>query len=417
MNILILNLHSALNLGDDAIMSETLRGVRELYPKATITAAANDPASWQKYDKINVVGSLATWVVERKEEEWRWRKVLFVLYAGLLAMAAVVYRISRVRIRFGNRQQRALLNAYYDADLVLSCGGGNFYAHGSLSIALFCSLLTLAFAKALGKKLIMLPQSIGPISGHLQQVIAKMVFNRVDRILVREHKSVDFLRNIGVRQPVHLLPDLAFGFPSQDDQDDRTSLGIEASDTLRIGVTVMDRGAQEKQFGGQQGYERALESVLLRLNQERQAHIYLFVQCYGPTPDQDDRLCTRRLYERLKQQVSTLTLLDSFSSASELKRAYKQMDCIIGTRMHTGIFALTKCVPVVLIAYQPKAFGVMKSFGLERFCSSIEEVRESELYDQLQEVLNHRSQLQKYISQRYADQGARLQGWARHLQD
>ena len=146
MNILIVNLHSALNLGDDAIMQATLRALKESFPEAIITAAANDPDSWRKYTDISVVGSLAWWVIDRSRGAWRWRKPHAIMYAGLLALAIGLYRSLNVKFLFGSAEQRRLLTAYYSADLVLSCGGGNFYAHRPLSIAFIWSLLTLATA-------------------------------------------------------------------------------------------------------------------------------------------------------------------------------------------------------------------------------------------------------------------------------
>ena len=45
MRILIINVHSALNLGDDAIMAATLEGIRAHYPDAVVTISANDPGA------------------------------------------------------------------------------------------------------------------------------------------------------------------------------------------------------------------------------------------------------------------------------------------------------------------------------------------------------------------------------------
>ena len=118
MNILILNLHSALNLGDDAIMQATLQALKESFPAATITAAANDPDSWRKYRDLSVVGSLTWWVIDRTDGHWRWRKPHVVVYAGLLALAVGLYRALNVKFLFGSAEQRRLLAAYYSADLV-----------------------------------------------------------------------------------------------------------------------------------------------------------------------------------------------------------------------------------------------------------------------------------------------------------
>lgn len=415
MNILILNVHSALNLGDDGIMYETLRSLRSAYPNAMITIAANDPDSWQKYDNVHIVGSLTTWVVDSNGGVWRWRKPLMLIHAGLLMSIIGLYRLFGLRLMFGRQEQRRLLLAYYDADLVLSCGGGNFYAHRAMSPGFVWSILILALAVFLDKKVVLLPQSIGPIEGRFQRLLARLVFSRSGRILLREHLSLAFLKELKVRRPAVVLPDLAFGLPSV--MDAPNSLIQKRKALPRIGVTVMDRAAQEKRFVRQQIYEDALVSLLVRLRKDHRAQLYIFVQCYGPASGHDDRHSARRVYDRVSQQVDGVTLLDAFQGALEIRAAYKQMDCVIGTRMHTGVFALSNAVPVVLIGYQPKAFGTMTLFGLERYCCNIETVTSDELYEMVCEVLDNRAEIRKHVAQRIIQVQESLQGWVRYLED
>jgi len=211
-----------------------------------------------------------------------------------------------------------------------------------------------------------------------------------------------------------VLPDLAFGLPPASDV--RTLPSWEDG-ALRIGVTVIDRAAQNKSFSRQQIYEDALVSLLVKLSRDYGAHIYFFSQCYGPTRDQDDRHSARRVYERVRQRTARVTLLDPFRDALEIKAAYKHMDCVIGSRTHTGVFVLSNTVPVVLIGYQPKALGVMEMFDLERYCCNIETVTEDELNRTVREVLDNKEEIRKHIAQRYTQIQERLQDWVGYLQD
>lgn len=415
MNILIINLHSALNLGDDAIMHETLRGLNATFPGATVIAAANDPDSWRKHKQLDVVGSLTTWTLDREHHEWRWKKWSLLLYTCLLACAAVMYRLRGRKLLFGRPEQRKLLQAYYDADLVISCGGGNFYAHRRFSVALIWSLFTLAFALVLGKKTCLLPQSIGPIPGRFQRILARLVFSHVDRILLREPISRGFLRELQVSKAAVVLPDLAFGLPKLSEIPEVGSTLPSAP--LRIGVTMLDRVAQEPLFAFQQQYEDAVVSTLIEYATLYSAHIYLFVQCYGPTRDQDDRLMMQRIHSRLVQHTSHVMLLDRFEDAVAIKTMYQQMDCVIGTRMHTGIFALSSGVPTLLIAYQPKASGVMELFGLERYCCYIETVTHTQLSELMSDILSHQDDLRIMIDRRSTELRAMLSAWPSYLQN
>lgn len=412
MNILIINLYSARNLGDDAIMYETLRGLHKTYPGAQVTLAASDPDSWHKYCDVKITGSLTTWFARIDKGRWRARVLATPVYLLLLMLSVLLYRLFGLKVLFGSDEKHRLLSAYYTADLVLSCGGGNFYAHTIISPFFLCSLLSLGLALGLGKRVVMLPQSVGPIKGYLQKALARFLFNRVSWMLVRDQYSLDFAEHVLrlKKQPI-LIPDLAFAPMSLV----APSVDLSQQAGLHIGVTVIERAAQLRTFSGQEAYEKALASVLIRLNREYGANLYLFSQCNGPNLAHEDRRAVYRLYHQLKEQGVAATILDTFDNALVLKATYASMDCLIGSRMHTAIFGMSHAVPVVLISYQPKSRGVMKSFGLERYCCDIETVTPDCLYEIVREVIENRESISRLIAERYDEIQTRLQDWTRYL--
>jgi len=93
MNILIINLHSSLNLGDAAIMEETLRQLRVVLPDAHFTLATNNPDTHVQYAaQASVVGTFKSWVyrVDRDKQirynlrELRWSYTNHVAARSLL---------------------------------------------------------------------------------------------------------------------------------------------------------------------------------------------------------------------------------------------------------------------------------------------------------------------------------------------
>jgi colanic acid/amylovoran biosynthesis protein len=410
MNILIVNAHCALNLGDDAIMHETFRALKKKYPEARITLAANDPSSWKKYHDISVVGSLVTWVVDRTGGGWNWQIGLSIGYLLLLGICALLYRVMGVRWTFGSLEQRKLLRAYYEADLVLSCGGGNLYSYHPLSIAFFWTLLCLGFAVILAKRVMLLPQSIGPIEGGLQRWLLRVTLDRTQCVMVRESYSVKLLESLRIKSPFLLLPDLAFGLGDTQCSPHATEHTLDNT-RLHIGVTIIDRAAQCPSFRQQAAYETAIIETLRRLHEERKAHLHIFVQCSGPTPDQDDRLISWRVYEQLRNKFDRVKIYDKFTNALDIQLAYKDMDCIIGSRAHTAIFAFNGGVPVVLVGYQPKARGIMEMMGLERYWCSIETVSQEQLYYIVNEALENEGAIRAHISAKRQKMRELLKRW------
>lgn len=398
MNILILNVHSALNLGDDAIMHSTVEALREKYPSARITVAANDPSSWRKFTQLEVVSSLCSWVADCRLGIWRSKLYKMPFYLIILFIFLVVYRLFRLKLTTPDPEKKRLLHAYYESDLVVSCGGGNFYAHHSASPSLFWALITVAFAIGLGKKAIMLPQSIGPIEGGIQRRMARAVISRTRLIMVREPISLDFVQNtLKIKKTKSMvLPDLAFGLSEAPvSPDGETSNSQEA---LSVGFTIINRAEQNDQFDRQSVYEDAITSTAIKLAYEYKAHIYLFVQCLGPSPDQDDRRITERIYRRIREHTERVSISASFDDARDIRSALKQMDIVVATRMHTAIFALINETPLVLIGYQPKSRGLMNSLGLSDYYCDIDKVSSELLIGMVEDALSNQVSLEEHIA-------------------
>lgn len=400
MQILIVNVHSALNLGDDGIMRSTLALLKQVYPDASVTVAANDPLSWRKYSEITVISSICNWAADCRLGQFRqgaWRAPIYLL--GLL-LSALFYRILRRELIWGTVEQRNLLRAYYQADLVLSAGGGNFYAHRPVSPAFFWALIALGLGLALGKRVIMLPQSIGPIDGRVQRLLARAILGRVSTMLLREHLSEQFVRRTLqlTKVKVDVLPDMAFALA---DAPADSEIFKTSGQQLNLGISIIDRQAQDPTFQNQQAYEQAILSLVTWWTGEIRGRVYLIAQCQGPSTDQDDRIIASRIWDSLAPNVQDAVVLCLFDDALAVKAAYKAMDVVVATRMHAAIFALSSETPVVVVGYQPKSLGMIRSFELEEFYCHIDNVSSERLVELVQRVVNNAGNIRRNIRRHY----------------
>lgn len=413
--MLIINVHSALNLGDDAIMVATLQKIAHIYPNCQVTAAVGDPKSWRKYHTITVLPSLAHWGGDPARGAWRKRLWMLPFQLLILCGIAIAYRHFHIRVRILPGWLQQLLTAYYDADLVLSCGGGNFYAYRRFSPAFFWTTLSVAFAIWLGKSVLMLPQSFGPIVGNAQRLFLVQVLNRVKALFVRDECSIAFLQTELPRLRIHphLLPDLAFYLVATERVS--TWNGAHDNQDLHIAITAIDFQQQNPHFLLQAAYEDALVHFARRLADTRPIQIHVVAQCTGPSADQDDRVVAARVYSRLRDQHVAATLVNEIKDALDLMHYYQRMSAVIGTRMHSGILALAIGVPVVLIGYQPKTLGMMEMVGLSRYALAIDAISADQLFALVDELLQNRHQITPAITERVNELHAQLGELDRYL--
>lgn len=406
VRVLLLGVHSALNRGDDAIMAQTLRYLKESFPSVTVTIAASDPQSWQHYagSDVQIVGSLAHGVVDRTGGSWRWRKEALAA-VGIRTMVKILqYRVRNRMDDGGQDDLSRLLSVYASADKVYVCGGGNLYTQRQLSVAFLWLVFSIAVSVWLRKPTAMLPQSIGPVVGWGQRAVLRWLVDRMDIVMVRELESRAFLRSLGCRASPIVLPDLAFGLPP-------VYKAAPHSSERWLGLTVMDFGAQNSRFEGQRAYEDALVEAVWTVTRSScvPVRVFVFVQCFGPSQDQDDRGCSRRVYERLRAITSSVQLVDQEADAQSLRQRYAEMDCMIGTRMHTAIFAASGGVPLILVAYQPKAVGTMHLLGLSEYVCNIHDLTGQRLAALIASAHEHRVNLTEGLRLRYLALNAELE--------
>jgi colanic acid/amylovoran biosynthesis protein len=373
MNILLLNAHSPQNAGDLAILQESLACLRTAYSSATITVAINDAHRQGLPPDAAYVDSLTRWLVQiGPAGEWRWRKPLALPYAAWLVLAALLHRLAGWRWLPRDAERGRLMSAYYDADVVAVIGGGHLYARHAFNIAFLWLWLGLALALILGKPLVLLPQSFGPLPGSLQRGLLRWLLNRSALVAAREYRSLRFLAEIGLRQRALVLPDLAFAMSAAAGAAPvafERMIG-DASRPL-VGLTLMDWGGQNPGFRNQPGYESAILALIDHLQRCYNATIVLFAQCYGPVPAHDDRLIARRIAAASAKPV---TVIDAALAPAELQAAYGHLDLLIATRMHSAIFALSVGTPALAIGYLHKSVGIMEMLGLTRYVLDIDTI-------------------------------------------
>ena len=398
-DILLVNIHSFCNAGDAALTQVALNQLRENFPNCQITLMMNDPPSYTGEEYV--VGSFLLWV--KRMQKRRGLHFLWLVLNSLLPITT--YRITSTPLYgFTPKEVRTTLQAYFDADIVVSNPGGYLHSAGK-GLGLLIFIYTMAIALLLGKPLYLFPQSFGPFIHKRECVLTRWLFSNSRIVMVRELVSVQYLTECGI--PIgryKLLPDMAFAFngePTHLAQDWFYSNGIDLQSGLPLlGLTVIDWGGQSKGFHNQDTYEEAMALVLRHFVENNKGKAIIFPQCWGPDPEEDDRYPGKRVAERLQDLRDSVIFIASPLTPGLLKTVYGQLDILIGTRMHSNIFAISQGVPVIAIGYRHKTSGIARSAGFEKWVIDISELEGQLVVDRLDELWEVRSTVRSQLNKK-----------------
>ena len=404
MNILITNFHSCCNAGDRAILAVTLRQIAQTYPHARVTVAANDIDHYQTIAHEQVVASFYPWAIQPdadgKAQLLRW---VTPIYAVVLVLLAVVYRLTHVRLQpWRDAQCRRTLAAYYDADVIMACGGGYLFASAEAGSWFLILWLIAAFGRMLGKPSVLLPQSIGPLGAPWQCRLVRWLVNRSVITLVREQTSYEFLRQIGADdKKFRIHPDIAFDFGGELTSDDRPPTTAEQSvvvappsaprstlHTPRIGLTLLNWVAQGNHGFEQNGYEAAAIALINHIGAQG-GKVYLFAQVRGPFHADDDRVVARRILAQVNP--AHVEWCESVVGSEALIDQYAEMDAFVATRLHSAIFAMNRGVPTLVVGYLHKSMGVLRALDMLQWCIQIDQVNAINLIERFDALMQQRT--------------------------
>lgn len=403
MRILVTNVHSTRNAGDQVLLTATVQELRRVFPACSITVAANDTADPPQWPDVTVVGSFISWF---RSESGAWR-CLRVLTAPWLILRAILhalfYRFARRSpVPGGRGGEDELLAAYCAADIIVSCPGNMLIADQGRGLFFGLTIFALAYGWLAGKPLYMMPQTIGPLRRPAEQRAVRWVLRRMQIVLVRDETSLATLAQIGLTHPrCHLLPDVAFLYRGAPDLTPMADLLTDHPRLHRplIGVTVINWTGHAPGRARQERYEDAVVAALGDFLQRHDGAAILFPQVCGPSAAEDDRPPSRRIAARLRRMGLPAALIDVEMTPDQLQVAYGQMDIFVGTRLHSNIFAMTMGTPVLAIAYQYKTQGVMRMLGLSDAVLDIEQVDAATLSAAIEQLWRDRARLRAHLQE------------------
>jgi len=295
----------------------------------------------------------------------------------LEACALKLVPFSRVKRRLVARN--FYLNHLYEADLVASIAGGDSFSDIYGLERFFYVTLPQLLALAMGKQLVLLPQTLGPFCGWLARAVARYILRRAVLVYSRDYAGLtemrDFRKSNSDSGKLRFCYDVGFVVeahrPETMDLDglperDRVApvIGLNVS-----GLLYMGGYTQNNQFQLRTDYRLLVDRLISYLINEKQAMVLLVPHVFGEgeNSESDSAVCEKLCRELKPKYGDKLHVVRGRYDQSEIKWIIGQCDFFLGSRMHACIAAISQCIPTVPIAYSKKFIGVMETVGMDPY--------------------------------------------------
>lgn len=335
------------NAGDEAILYAVIRALREIRPDAKITVLSHKPSQTVRQHHVFAVN--------------RWS-----LYSVLKALSS--------------------------CDLLIS-GGGSLLQDVTGAKSPLYYLGVIFLAKLLGKKTVVYAQGIGPLKRAFNRKLTAWFLNRVNLITVRDQGSKEELEKIGMTVPITVTADPVLGLPPEnvDPEEGRQIIarnGIEMPDGMRL-LGVFIRPWKDN------GYLPELIKACDKLVDEGWRVIFIPMHFPG-----DIAICK----QAVRMMDREAFFLKEMYGPEEILAITKNLDLVVGMRLHALIIGALAGIPVVGLSYDPKVDSFLNQIGLQSLLT-VQDLQAPTLLEIVNWAYDRREQVG-------ADMGGRVQALA-----
>ena len=266
-------------------------------------------------------------------------------------------------------------------------GGFLFDAH----LNVISMLLEIIIPKMHGKKILLSPQSIGPIRSRILKYIVSKALDGCDTICLREPISMDFVqKELKLpRSRVVRMSDLAFFHNASDRQLAQRILndefGIRPGERFIAATVVQWNFPHHRDPAAlRRRYLQAVGDALSQAADKYDAKILMLNQVSEDLPNA----------RVVKEIVGDRCLIDTEDRTPAVMRGmFFHATLSVTSRFHSCIFSLLEGTPSIAISYVWKTEGIMQELDLSDWVHSIETVEASTIVAQIDQIMSRRDQM------------------------
>jgi len=290
----------------------------------------------------------------------------------LTAFSAVLRLFLKQPARSGLARRNAVLGEMSDTDVFVAISGGDSFSDIYGLVRLLYVGLPQILVLLLGKRLVLLPQTVGPFETPAARFVAKYILRGAETVYSRDAERLDAIREMAElrgeqRKKIRFSYDLGFQVPPartpnlEISQLPPGAVNLSGLVGINISGLLWNEG---RKFNLSVDYRlftiRSIEYFL----ETTSSPILLVPHVASPGNADDDLGATQEVIAHFAkthpQRVGTARVGLLYD---ETKGLIGQCDYFMGARMHACIAALSQAVPCSALAYSGKFEGVMASVG------------------------------------------------------
>ncbi|MDZ5606102.1 polysaccharide pyruvyl transferase CsaB [Bacillus pseudomycoides] len=338
MRLVLSGYYGFYNVGDEAILQSIIKALHEEEPNLELVVLSNDPDYTKKMYGVEAVN--------------RW-------------------------------DIRAVYGAIKRSDGLISGGGSLLQDQTSVKSILYYTGI-MGLARLLHKPYYIYSQGIGPITKRHNRLLVKWHLSKSEYISVRDEDSFLYLKELGIKREIELVPDpvLAWRSGYKSDWLQKHSLHGKI-----IAISVRYWNAKED-------YMKKLAIAVKKLKQE--GYHILFVPMHGPFDQNASRDVIDLMGEETYMLPYKMDINEKISILSECS-------LLIGMRLHALIFSAVAATPMIGISYDPKVDSFLRQVNQPIIGSVDGDWDAEDLYKMAKKQLNQHEAMRHHLQKRVDD--------------
>jgi polysaccharide pyruvyl transferase WcaK-like protein len=381
--------YCASHVGNDVLLESSIRLVKKIDPAAEIKVHAKTKDAFEGSQNMTCGRRLFANPPAKRLPKLGWILGELIFIAAQL-VNSVTFRIKPHHLAFGDRKQA--LRDYEEADVCISIGGEMISDTFWKILPFYLHMFWLA--RQCGSKVVVFPQSIGPLKKNWTRRLVRRVLTNCDVVTGRDNPAMEELASLGCTGDQAIFcPDVGVGQPMSPHEKAEAylkELGVDC-DGLRqwIGLTC-SAGSPEPGITRRDHIDILVDALTTVAKKRHIGVVILPANMPVNGTPANDYNASSKLYARIKPKLPAILAPRAVIPARIFKAAAERLDAFVSTRMHAAILSTLSPTPTITLNTQRKLLGFMTLVGQEHFSLNLDALTPELLAERIEEALDNR---------------------------